>query len=466
MDTPEITTTSEPGFKMRGLRSTGTMFVLFLALGSYAYFIESERPPASETDVNEQALDVEPGTIVSLSVTTRDGGSTRLNRDGGEENWTVVEPFMATADNNAVSAIVESLASLEIRRVVEEAPSDLSPFGLAQPTVSIGFSTENNSASLTLAVGDETPTGADRYATLTGSDRVFLIASAVETTFNKDSFELRDRSLLEFIGPDVIGFSVENNKTETRFEKTDGNWRIVSPLNARADFGVVEGLVGRVGSAEMVGVERESYDTNEEIEPFGLANPGMTVTVDAGNSKHVLLVGAEGPDGVVFGRDESRDIIFTMDAALIDDLDREPSVYRKKEVFDFRPFSATAISVLRDGTEMNFEKNPLQDEEDPGEAWRQVAPEPGGTDQAAVENLLSTLSTLRAESFVQTQVDTGVDTPLAVVTVSFGEGQEERVIIGRMGETTYAIHGNEPGAAVIDSASIDSALEALSTSTP
>ena len=141
VDTPEITTTSEPGFKMRGLRSTGIMLVLFLALGSYAYFIESERPPASETDVNEQALDVEQSAIVSLSVTTRNGDDTSLNRDG-EEDWTVVEPFMATADNNAVSAIVESLASLEIRRVVEETPSDLSPFGLVQPTVSIGFSTE------------------------------------------------------------------------------------------------------------------------------------------------------------------------------------------------------------------------------------------------------------------------------------------------------------------------------------
>ena len=465
MDTPEITTTSEPGFKMRGLRSTGIMLVLFLALGSYAYFIESERPPASETDVNEQALDVEQSAIVSLSVTTRNGDDTSLNRDG-EEDWTVVEPFMATADNNAVSAIVESLASLEIRRVVEETPSDLSPFGLVQPTVSIGFSTENNSASLTLAVGDETPTGADRYATLTGSDRVFLIASAVETTFNKDSFELRDRSLLEFIGPDVIGFSVENNKAETRFEKTDGNWRIVSPLNARADFGVVEGLVGRVGSAEMVSVERESYDTDEEIEPFGLANPGMTVTVDAGNSKHALLVGTEGPDGTVFGRDESRDVIFTIDAALVDDLNREPSAYRKQELFDFQPFNATAISVLRDGTETNFEKNSPQDEESSGETWQQVAPESEDTDQAAVEVLLSTLSTLRAESFVPTQVDTGIDTPLAVVTVSFGEGQEERVTIGRMGETTYAIHGSEPGAAVIDSASIDSALEALSTATP
>ena len=442
------------------------MLVLFLALGSYAYFIESERPPASEADVNEQALDVEPDTIVSLSVTTRDGGNTRLNRDGDEGNWTIVEPFVATADNNAASAIADGLASLEIRRVVEEAPSDLSPFGLDQPTVSIEFSTENNSGSLTLAVGDETPTGADRYATLTDSDRIFLIAGAVETTFNKDSFELRDRSLLEFIGPDVTGFSVENNETETRFEKADGNWRIVSPLNARADFGVVEGLLGRVGSAEMVGVERESYDTDEEIEPFNLVNPRMTVTVDAKNSKHVLLVGTEGSDGAIFARDGSRDVIFTMDAALVDDLDREPSVYRKKEVFDFRPFNATAISVLRDGTETSFEKSPPEDGEDTGETWQQVAPELGDTDQAAVEDLLSTLSTLQAESFVPTQVDTGIDTPLAVVTVSFGEGQEERVIIGRVGETTYSTHGNEPGAAVIDSASVDSALEALSTPTP
>ncbi len=442
------------------------MLVLFLALGSYAYFIESERPPDSEADINEQALDIESDAILSLSVTTRNGDGTRLNRDGDEGNWTVVEPFVAKADNNAVSAIADGLESLEIRRVVEEAPSNLSPFGLDQPTVSIELSTGSDSGSLTLAVGDETPTGAHRYATLTGSDRVFLIASAVEATFNRNSFELRDRSLLEFIGPDVTGFSVGNNETETRFEKADGNWRIVSPLDARADFGVTEGLLGRVGSAEMVGVERESYDTDEEIEPFGLVNPRITVTVDAGNSKHILLVGTEGSDGAIFARDGSRDVIFTMDAALVDDLDREPSVYRKKEVFDFRPFNATAISLLRDGTETSFEKSPPEDGEDTGETWQQVAPEFGDTDQATVEELLSTLSTLRAESFVQTQVDTGIDTPLAVVTVSFGEGQEERVTIGRAGETTYVTHGNEPGAAVVDSASVDSALDALSTSTP
>ena len=52
------------------------MFVLFVALGGYAYFVESERPPASETAPNEQVFDFEADDISSLSLTA-DGGEPR-----------------------------------------------------------------------------------------------------------------------------------------------------------------------------------------------------------------------------------------------------------------------------------------------------------------------------------------------------------------------------------------------------
>ena len=35
---------------MRGARSTLVLFVAFVALGSYAYFVESERPTREEAD--------------------------------------------------------------------------------------------------------------------------------------------------------------------------------------------------------------------------------------------------------------------------------------------------------------------------------------------------------------------------------------------------------------------------------
>ena len=447
------------------------MLVLFLALVGYAYFIESERPPASEADAAEQAFDIEADTIGSLVVTADNGDVTEVSREApGGDAWTVTAPFTAAADGNAASAIARSVASLEIRRVLEDEASDLSLYGLTEPAFAVAFGSDDGPTA-TLVVGDETPTGSDRYATVRGNGRVFLIASFVESTLNRTSFDLRDRSLLEFTGPDVGGLVIEQDDSMIRFDKAEGEWRLVEPVGTRADFGVVEGLVGRIGSAEMVAVERESVDAeqDDDLEPFGLETPRMTVTVETGDDSHVLLLGDESPDSTVYGRDGSRSIVFTVDAALFDDLARDTSTYRKKDLFDFRPFNATAVALVRDGETHRFEQGSAQDADDDeddvgsGEVWRRVEPDPGPVEQPAIDDLLSKLSGLRAESFVERRAGTGLDAPLATITVTFGDAQEERVTIGRSGDTTHAAHGDEPGAAVVDGAAVDAALEALDT---
>ena len=450
---------------MRGLRSTAVMLALFLALSGYAYFIESERPPASEADAPEEAFDVESNEIVSLTITADNGDVTEVSRETpDDDSWTVTAPFTAVADGNTVSAIVNSLTSLEIRRVVEDEAADLTLFGLTEPTFTVAFSTNEGTESL--VVGDETPTGSDRYANVHGTTRVFLIASFLESTLNRASFDLRDRSLLEFTGPDVGGLVIEQNNAMIRFGKTEGEWRLVDPVGARADFGVVEGLVGRIGSAEMLAVEQESIDIAQEanLEPFGLDNPRMTVTVETGDEDHVLLIGDESPAGTVYGQDAARSIVFTMDAALFDDLARDAGSYRKKDLFDFRPFNATTVTVVRNENTHRFEKgSAAEDDSMNGDVWRRVEPDEGTVEQPAVDDLLSKLSGLRAESFIESRVGTGLDTPLAAVTVTFSDEQQEFVTIGRAGDTSHAVHGDEPGAAVVDSAAVDEALEALDT---
>ena len=81
--------------------------------------------------------------------------------------------------------------------------------------------------------------------------------------------------------------------------------------------------------------------------------------------------------------------------------------------------------------------------------------------------LLRALSDLRADSFVESRQGTGLEAPLAVITATFGDdGEEERVRIGRSGDVTYGMHGDEPGAAVVDSTAVDEAFEALDTLDP
>jgi len=451
---------------MRSFRSTAIMLTLFLILGGYAYFIESERPPASAADTPEQAFDLQSDEIVSLTVTAENGDVTEVSRETpGADRWNVTSPFTAVADGNAASAIANSLASLEISRVVveENENADLSLFGLSEPVFTVAFETEGEPESL--VVGDETPTGSDRYANIRGTTRVFLIASFLESTLNRTSFDLRDRSLLEFNGSDVGGLVIEQDTSTIRFGKDEGEWRVTDPISARADFGIVEGLVGRIGSAEMVAVERESVDTTQEsdLEPFGLDDPQVTVTVEGGDEEHVLLIGDESQAGTVYGLDESRSIVFTMDAALFDELVRNAVTYRKKDLFDFRPFNATGVTVVREGNSYRFEKG-TQDGDNNSESsdiWRRVEPDEGVVEQPVIDNLLSKLSSLRAESFIDNRSDTGLDTPLATITVTYGDEQEEFVTISLSSDTNHAVHGDEPGAGLVDSVAVDEALEAI-----
>ncbi len=446
---------------MQRFRSTALLLVLFLALGGYAYFIESERSPTSDDPPAEQAFDIEADAIGSLTVTSDNGDVTEINRaDTDTTTWSVTAPFSASADGNAASAIANSLASLEISRVVETEATDLSVFGLTDPAFSVTFDSENNTE--TLLIGDETPTGSDRYANIGGTNRVFLIASFLESTFNRSSLDLRDRSLLEFTGPEVTGLTIEQESSALRFSKADGAWHLLEPVRARGDFGIVEGLSGRIGSAEMIAVEVESIDG--DLEPFGLDNPRMAITVETDKGNHVLVMGNESPAGTVYGRDASRAIVFTVDAALFDEFNRDIDTYRKKELFDFQPFNANGITVTRDGEIYRFEKGSDNDDNSANsneQLWQQVEPDQKVIEALAFDDLLSKLSGLRAESFVNGRDNTGLNIPLATFTVTYGNEQQETVTIGQSDDTYHGIHGEEDGAAVIDSTSINGVFESI-----
>lgn len=454
---------------MRRLRSTLVLLVLFLAIAGYAWFVERERPPASEAGANENAFDIAAGRITDLTVNAANGDVTVLTRTENEIDWVVTAPVDTEADDNAATAIATTLAALEVRRVVDEDAADLAPFGLTEPAVSVTFATPDGEP-LTLAVGDETPTGGEHYAAV--GSRVLLVAGFVESTLNRTTFELRDRSILEFTGPDVASLAVEQSGGTLRFAKADNEWSVVDPLAARADFGLVEAMIGRLGSGEMVAIESESA-ADDALEPFGLDTPRLTATVAVGGESHTLLVGDENPESTVYARDAARDLVFTIDAALVDDLARGADTYRQKDLFDFRPFNATALAVLRDDRMLRFEKGPAAEnedaEEDAGgeEVWRRVEPEPADIERSEMDTLLRALSELRADSFVENRRGTGLDAPMISVTATFGDdGEEERVLIGRAGGVTYGLHGDEPGAAVLDSDAVDDALEALDALDP
>ena len=106
-----------------------------------------------------------------------------------------MQPAAAPPDEAAVSGITSNLASVEIQRVIDENPADLKEFGLAEPRVEVAFKAGGQERRL--QIGQKTPPGTDVYAKLADQKKVFLISSYLDSTFNRGTFDLRDKSVLK-----------------------------------------------------------------------------------------------------------------------------------------------------------------------------------------------------------------------------------------------------------------------------
>ncbi len=447
---------------MRGTRSTLVLLVVFLGLAAYVYFIEMERRPASETPPNEQLFELAADDIETLTVKT--GSDETLLRRTADDEWELTSPIEEAADGAAVSSITAEVSTVEIRRVVQEEPGDLEPFGLSSPVVEVSFTIAGDETDHRLLIGETSPTGTDRYAKVADDDRVILVAASTESALNKSTFDLRDKTILDVETADVDGLEIDRAGSVLQFSKSDNEWRLVQPWDVRADFGTVEGLVGRIASGRMQSVATEDINAEEDDSGgYGLAAAALTATLGAGSAAATLVVGSLSPRAEYYAQDTSRSIVFTIERSLVTDLGREAREYRRKDLFSFRSFNATRLEIEQPETTAVFEKtaDPAEDTET---TWTQTQPEAGAIERSDMDDLLSKISNLRADSFVESRAEVAISEAdiIATVRVTYGDEEtEESVVFWRSGDDTYAVNGNEPGAGVVESGSVDNAFDAL-----
>lgn len=441
---------------MRGFKSTLILLVVFFGLFGYVYFYESERPATPPAEEKPKAFTVQADTIEELAVKAASGETTQLKKESG--TWQVVEPVSMTAAESEVTSITQSLAGLEIQRVVDENPSDLAQFGLSQPKVDVGFRASGQTGLTHLLIGDKTPTGGELYAKAHDQKRVFLIASYLDSTFNRTPFDLRDKAILKFDRDKVAGVEIVRPKDSVVLAKDGSQWNLSKPIRAMADYSTVEGMIGQIQSAQMVAL---TANEAKDVRQYGLDRPQITATIVSDGSKATLQIGKSSSEGSYYARDAARPMVFTISQALITELQKPLSDYRLKDIFQFRPFNATRIELTQDNQTVAFERVRGADPNTP-DKWQQVTPAKKDVDGAKFEGAASQLSALRADSFVDANASTSVKNPVATVLVKYDDGKkEEQVTFGKTGSDVYAARPGEPGAGKLDATAFDSAMNAF-----
>jgi Domain of unknown function (DUF4340) len=440
---------------MRGGKSFIVLLVVLLGLGSYVYFVESKRP-ADEGDKKDKVFTVEASAITEMTVKAEDGETTKLQKDG--DDWKIVAPMAGKPDSSQVSGLTSNLASLEVQRVIDDNPPDLAEYGLADPRVTVSFKAGGQDHEL--LIGRKTPPATDYYAKLAGQPRVFLISSFLDSTFNRTTFDLRDKAALAVNRDEIDALTVTTPERTLRFAKNGNEWRLAQPVVARGDFSAIEGLVSRISTLQMTSIAAEKVDKPAE---YGLDKPAATVTIGNKSSQATLEIGRSPEAGKLYARDASRPMVFTIDASLMDDLKKAPSDYRQKDLFDARAFNTNRIDVTRDGQTWTFEKSTAknadgQDEE----AWKQTAPAQKDEDREKISEFLSAVTLVRAESFADKAPATVLKNPELSITITSDEGKrKETVRFDRSGSDAWADRDGEPGAARVPASAVDEILKAF-----
>jgi len=86
----------------------------------------------------------------------------------------LVAPIAAAAKPEAVDDLLSSFSAMYSERVIEERPTDLARYGLAQPSA-VARATLSDGTTLELRLGDQTPAGTTWYLMAAGDPRVFAV---------------------------------------------------------------------------------------------------------------------------------------------------------------------------------------------------------------------------------------------------------------------------------------------------
>lgn len=436
---------------MRSVWSLVASVVVLAGLAGYIFLVENKREP----NAAEAKEKVWGGTLASedleeVEIKLTEGETARVQKIDGA--WQLVEPAKAPADETEMTSITSSLAGLEIQRVVDANAGDVKPYGLEPPRISVAFRSKGQKDVRRVEFGEKTPTGGDLYARIPGEKRVFLVPSYLDSTFNKTPFALRDKVILKIDRQKADALELAEGPTNIQLAKKGSDWLIVKPLAARADFAAVESSLERVGSAQMVGI---TEDNATNLAKYGLDKPSATITVSMGSSRATLLLGKT-ENAVVYAKDATRPMVFTVAPTLKTDVIKPVGDFRRKDLFDARAFTTTHIEFKRGNETIVLDKSKGKDDKD---VWKNGTGK--DVDVQKADDLVNRVTSLRANSF-ENQAHASLKSPVLVVTVRSNDNKTETVTFGRTNTDVYAARADEPGAAKVDgTAALDEAMKLL-----
>ncbi len=466
---------------MKEFWKTGVAVLALAALGSYIWFVERKREPKREGEREKVTmLAVDKAKAKQIEI-VKDGETIKLVKQDGA--WKLEQPAKAPADTSAVDTMLNSLEKVEADEVVAEQVTDFAQFGLDQPSRKVAAVLEGAEAPVGVDFGARSPDGGSVYARKPGEDKVYLVPSWIEGSFDKKPFDLRDRDLLHVKRDDVRSLEVAGPEGGYALTRTDaGEWAFTKPIATRAGRWSVDGLLGTIENLRMDSVAGENVTDPKQIGRYGLAKPQRTVTlVTKDGAAKTLEIGAAAPDASAtpsptpspgekpkptkyYARAAQSSLVAVVPATLADDLAKGMGELRAKRLLEVATYETEGFDVVSSGAAKSSVKSTTKDKEGLDKTqWKRTAPDAKELDTTKVEDALFKMGGVDVSEFVDAPKppsDYGLDAPLLKVTVK-AKG-ESWIEVGKKGDEYFARRSGDDAILKLDKTKAEELVKAFS----
>ena len=366
----------------------------------------------------------------------------KIKKTGTE--WNITEPVQDLADAVTINSMVSAITGTKYDRIVEEKPKDLSEYELKEPLLTLTIRKNDTSPGEKIMLGRDTPVGAAVYARNGVNETVYKVASTLRSTCNHGLKDLRNKSILNGVARNDVGeIEVQAGTNSVVLKRGDKDDWTLTREGFPADTNETNKLLGAVIDLRATDFAADN-DTNAK--KFATSKPAVKVfltkkTVD--KTRVVLWLGSV--KDKTYAKREDRNVIYVVDKAILDKVNRPAPAFRNVELAHFNRFDVKRIKIERGKDVLEFSKG------DSG-AWSLPADSKLKLDPAKVDSLLAHAQDIKIAKYADAKTNvksskTGLESPKMVlrlfeksdkqdtekVTLSFGSKDGSMVYVSRSG---------------------------------
>ena len=269
------------------MNSRTTRILWMLAVGLFAFIYVYERSwddseaASARADRLFQGLDV--AGVTALEV-TRSNVLIRVER--ATNGWRMTLPVDYPAQPTAIENFLNVLSGLNRHTYlsaqdITRSPEQLVAYGLQPHRASILL--EKNEQRTELWVGAPTVVGDRVYVRKAGEEGVVVTDGTLTDWLPPNPDAWRDRSLITLDSISFDRFAIRQPELlPFEFQRTGkkGSWKIISPMDVRANHALIENLLNELQQVRVDGFVADGAGLDQD--QYGIQAPNLTLSIGRG----------------------------------------------------------------------------------------------------------------------------------------------------------------------------------------